>query len=346
MTRPSLIGPARVVLAVTLLAGCGAAEQSSQPSLEVGTPTPSAQPNATPSPRPTAEPTPIPAGELVLRITYARFGSHWTAISLVADGRLTFPSESGWKVQVLSPSGVARMRAEVVATGLFEESADYPLVPVPNQDIGCADGLGLTFGAAIELATDSGRAIVSWAQTNAPDGCYEPSAARDALNTLLARLESPHEWLPADVWQDEALRPYEPHGFRLVTVTQPQLASVGDVPDVSSVAWPLVNSLISFGEPVPPTLFAPTWTVRCGGVSPDEAELVEEALADAGARMSDSMPSGFASIALLGGPANESTVAVVLEVLPPGTTGCAQLDLGFLNCWQVDAIQPFYCAVP
>jgi hypothetical protein len=81
-------------------------------------------------------------------------------------------------------------------------------------------------------------------------------------------------------------------------------------------------------------------------VSPDEAERVVDALAEVGARMSDSVPSGFASATLLGDRANEETVAFILEALPPGHAGCAQLNLGFLNCWQIGAIQPFYCAVP
>jgi hypothetical protein len=121
---------------------------------------------------------------------------------------------------------------------------------------------------------------------------------------------------------------------------------VGTPPEVSSVAWPLSDSIIAFGEALPPPLFRADWNVRCGEVSSDEAGLVTDALTDAGARMSDSAPSGFASATLLGDRANDSTVAVILEALRPEQTGCAQLDLGFLNCLQIGAIQPFYCAIP
>lgn len=123
----------------------------------------------------------------MLRITYQYFGTHWTSISLVADGRMTFPSERGWKVRVLSPSGVDRVRAEAMGTGLFAATADYRLVAVPNQDIGCTDGLGLPSSAAIELVTDDSPIIVSWERASGPDGCWEATPARDELESLLGK---------------------------------------------------------------------------------------------------------------------------------------------------------------
>jgi hypothetical protein len=339
--------PILVALAVALLAGCGAAGQSAQPSASEGTQTQTAEPTRTPSP--TAEPTPnsTAAGELVLQVTYQSFGSYWRSISLVADGRMTFPSESGWKVRVLSPSGVDRVRMEAIGTGLFAETADYPL-PAPNQDnINCPEsGLAFIPSTAIELVTDDGPVIVSWQRASGFDGCWEPNIARDALESLLAKLESPVDWLPADAWQDPTLRPYESHSYRLITIAQPRLQDVGDVAEASSVSWPLADSLTTFGEAFTPRVYAESWTVRCGVVSPDEAELVTDALTDAGATMTDSSPSGFASVTLLGDRPRNEMVAVILEALPVGMNGCAQLELEFLNCWQVGAIQPFYCAVP
>jgi len=282
----------------------------------------------------------------VLRVTYQYFGSSWTSISMVADGRMTWPSETGWKVRVLSPSGVDRVRTEAMGTGLFAETADYRLVPVPNQDINCTDGLGLTSSAAIELVTENGPIIVSWQRAGGPDGCWEATTARDALESLLGKLESPVEWLAADAWQDPTLRPYEAHSYRLITIAQPRLQDVGDVPEASSVSWALADSLTTFGQTFTPRLYAESWTVRCGVVSPDEAELVVAALTDTGATMTDSSPSGFASVTLLGDRPRNATVAVILEALPVGTSGCALLELEFLNCWQVGTIQPFYCAIP
>jgi hypothetical protein len=309
--------------------------------------TQSAEP--TPTPSPTAEPTPDPmsAGELVLKATHEYFfGSPWTSISLVADGRMTFPSDGGWKVRVLSPSGVDRVRTEAAATGLFSETADYRLVPVPNQDINCTDGLGLTSSAAIELVTDEGPVIVTWQRPSGPEGCWESTTTLEAMESLLAKLESPNDWLPLDAWQDPTLKPYESHGYRMITIAQPRLQDVGNVPEASSVSWPLADSLTTFGEALTPRLYAESWTVRCGVVNPDEARRVQSALTDAGATMSDSSPPGFASVALLGARADNATVAVILESLPVGISGCAQLELRFLNCWQVGAIQPFSCAVP
>jgi hypothetical protein len=337
--------PILVALAVALLAGCSAAGQSAQPSASEGSQTQTAEP--TPTSTPTAEPTPNPmsAGELVLQVTHQSFASYWTSISMVADGRMTFPSENGWQVRVLSPSGVDRVRTEAIGTGLFGETADYRLVPVPNQDIACNEGLGLYFSAAIELVTDNGPVIVSWQRASGSDGCWEPNTARDAFESLLGKLESPVEWLPSDAWQDPTLRPYESHSYRLITIAQLRLQDVGDVPEASSVSWPLADSLTTFGEAVTPRVYAESWTVRCGVVSPDEAERVTNALTDAGATMADSSPSGFASVTLLDHPPRNETVAVILEALPVGMSGCAQLELEFLNCWQVGVIQPFYCAV-
>jgi hypothetical protein len=282
----------------------------------------------------------------VLRVTYQYFGSHWTSISLVTDGRMTFPSETGWKVRVLSSSGLDRVHAEATGTGLFAKTADYRLVPVPNQDINCTDGLGLTWSAAIELVTEEGPVVVSWQRASGPEGCWQSTTALEALESLLAKLESPDGWLPADAWQDQTLRPYEPHSYRLITIAQPRLQEAGTMPEASSVSWPLADSLTTFGEAFTPRVYAESWTVRCGVVSPDEAEGVQAALTDAGATMSDSSPSGFASGALLGDRARNATVAIVLEALPVGMSGCALLELEFLNCWQVGAIQPFYCAIP
>jgi hypothetical protein len=81
-------------------------------------------------------------------------------------------------------------------------------------------------------------------------------------------------------------------------------------------------------------------------VTADEANQVVDAIRAAGGRFSDSIPNGFASATLLSDGPNESTVAVILEAMRPDQTDCEGLNLGFVNCWQVIGVQPFYCAMP
>lgn len=281
-----------------------------------------------------------------MRISHQYFSSHWTQTSLVEDGRLTSPTETGWQVQVLSPAGVERVRGEILATGLFDGNADLPLVPVPGQEQGCGDGLGLTFQATIELSTDAGLITVSWGQTNTPEGCYETSPASDALDALLGRLESLDEWLPAGAWEDRIARPYQPHGYGLVTIGQPWHESFGNPPDAGTIDWPLAGTLLTYGDSRPPLPFAVEWSIRCGPVTADEADQVVDAIRAVGARFSDSSPTGFASATLLSDGLNERTVAVILEAMRPDQTDCEGLNLGFVNCWQVGGVQPFFCAVP
>src|SRR5688500_8166185 len=148
-----------------LISGCaGQPTPSSAPSGSAGpTSSPEQSPTASPSPKP--EPTLDQPAELVLRISYERFADHWTSTSLVDDGRLTTPSDSGWVVRILSAAGVERVRNEILDTGLFSESFDLPLEPTGAAPE-CFDGIGQIFGASIEVVTDGPPVAVSWEMTN------------------------------------------------------------------------------------------------------------------------------------------------------------------------------------
>jgi hypothetical protein len=281
----------------------------------------------------------------VLRISQAHFADHWTSTSLVTDGRLTTPSNSGWVVRILSPVGVERVRNEVLDTGLFSESFDLPL-ELTSDAVECTDGIGLTFGAEIEIVTDGTPVAVSWERTGLPKECFEPSAERDVLNALLERLTSLGKWLPVDAWEDQVPRPLEVDTFRLITVSQPHRPDLGDVPGTATVEWPLTDRLLTFGEPMAPPPFVPQYQLRCGVVTSQEREMVADALTDAGADVVDSTPSGFASIAVLDDPNHDATVAIILEALPPDRGSCEDVNLGFLNCWDFGGVAIFYCAMP
>jgi len=339
------------IAALALLAACTAGQTSPAPSIE-GTaqatpsePAPSPQPTATVSPSPSPQPTPQPPAELVLRISHRQWGFQWST-SLVADGRLTSPSETGYQVRVLSLIGIDRVRSEILSTGLFDESADVPLVLLPDADPGCTPELGGIFAATIELAADAGDVSVSWDRRyDWPPDCYEPSAARDGLEALLARLESLHEWLPPEAWRDATPRAYEPHGFRMFTIAQPWRDDAGQPPELETVAWPLGGTLTSYGTALAPPPWVDSSTVRCAAVTAGEATSVVDALADGGAVWTDSTPNGYASATYLGDRSNGLTVALVLQALRPDENSCGAPDLWLLNCWEVGGVYLFYCHV-
>lgn len=335
--------------AVLAVSGCSAGSPAATSSTAPATPSePASTPQATPTLLPSASPraTPQPLAALVLRITHDYFGSQWTTTSLVADGRLTSPAESGYQVRVLSPIGIDRVRSEILGTGLFEESATVPLVLVADADPGCTDGLGLSWGVTIELATNAGGVNVSWEEARAERACYEPSAQRDGLEALLVRLESMEEWLPSEAWSDATARAYQPHGYRMFTIALPWQNEVGQPPDLATVEWPLTGTLTSYGTGLALPPWRDSWTMRCAAVTGGEAILVVDALADAGAAMTDSTPSGYASATYLGDRSNGLTIALVLEALRPDETDCGNPDLGFLNCWSVGGVNLFDCAMP
>ena len=326
-----------------LVAGCAGQPSASSAPTGSAVVTASPEPSPTASPSPTPEPTPDPPAELVLRISHTSFADHWRSTSLVDDGRLTTPSDNGWLVRILSPSGVERVRNEVLDTGLFSESSDLPLEPMSDAPE-CFDGIGLVFGATIEVVAGGSPVAVSWERTNVPEGCYVPSAERDTLDALLERLTSLGSWLPADAWQEQARRPLEVETFRLITVSQPRRSDLGALSDIATVDWPLNEGLPTFGEEIPFQI-DPRWDVRCGVVTSQEREIAADALTDAGADMADSSPPGFASLALFEDPEHDATVAVILEALPPDRDSCEDVDLGFLNCWTVGPAPIFYCAI-
>jgi hypothetical protein len=145
-----------VIATAALVSACAAGQASLAPSAPE---TPRTTPSATPSPpathsdAPSAVPTQstptLPeAGDVVLTISHDYVGDAWSTTSLVADGRLTSPSDTGWQVRVLAPEGVERVRAEVLATGLFSENLVIPTEVVLGAGPECAAGDGMASSSA------------------------------------------------------------------------------------------------------------------------------------------------------------------------------------------------------
>ena len=341
------------VIATVLLTACAPSQASSEDGAPSGsaqtaaTATLSLEPSATltPSPSPSAGQTPA-AADAVLTNSWS--GNAWLTTSLVADGRLTRPSDQGWQVRVLSPSGIDEMVAAVVSTGLFDRNHHIPLELQPGREpAGCVPELGGFTTRTIELTPADEPIRVSWIQAIGPADCYVPSPERDTLEALSARLVAPEDWLPGSAWTDPISRPLESSSFRLVVVFQREVDELQSLPDLRAVDWPFTATPREFGDPLAEPSVWPNRTERCGVIDRDEAARVREAFADVGAVTTESYPEGYASAFLVADRARDGVAAVVLEALRPEERGCQdnRNALQMLNCWQVDAVSPFDCAV-
>src|SRR5690606_3269709 len=112
----------------------------------------------------------------------------------------------------------------------------------------CSYDLGGSRLATIELISNARPVSVSWERADFPAECYEPSAERDALEGLLARLEALESWLPADAWADLAVEPYEPHGYRMFIIFGASSDDFPSLPDLGTVDWPFEGALREFAE--------------------------------------------------------------------------------------------------
>jgi hypothetical protein len=362
LRRPFIVG---IGLTVAVLAGIGVAVGVSYVrDVEVATtthspPLPTASPVATASPTPdsTGEPSPRPSpaavvtvepsatadpspaadpavGELVYRLTpYVEFFSLVTT-SLVADGRLVTMRagqlEDGalWlEERRLTERGIALVRDEIQATGLFTESGAYVAIPLPGHELPGRGGSGYTMEAGIP----HGDVRVAWSSVDSDEPDWaEPSPERERLGVLAERLITLDDWLPREAWADPAPRPYLPTRYRLITIAQTWGGEMSDLPpDVSGVIWPLGGSLLTYGEPLPGSV--PEYLQRCAVITADEAQRVVDALAVAGAPLVTPLGERFVTGADLGDRATVRAVDVVLVALHPYQTDCD--DAGVPYAW-------------
>jgi hypothetical protein len=158
------------------------------------------------------------------------------------------------------------------------------------------------------------------------------------MEALLAALETPVAWLPPEAWTDSTARPYDPHGYRLITIAAQMPQGWGQLP--------AVGSLTTFGDEVAAVAWPESRSVRCGVVSAIDAGSLSVVLANGGAAMTPSSPAGYASATLLHDAAQEQLVVLVLEALRPDERDCIGMDLRIINCWEIGGIEPFGCAMP
>lgn len=315
-------------LAVAVLAGL----PGGQPSLTAG---PSALASAEPSS--TAEPTPAigcesahESGTLALRIeAIGETGRTWV-ISIYDDGRVLTPgttppeiSDEEWMVvRFLTEAGVETLVSEVVDTGLFETSAQYPLVPLPGVE---PPGRGAS-GYSVTVARRSVQVVVGWTSVFADDATYyEPSPEREALDALAAHLVDFAAWLPTEAWASTEQCDYQAQRFLVFVEAQAWGGSLDELPvDIADIDWPLGGEILAWGEEIDVSSAFPGYVLRCGEVSRDDAATLGDSLR--AARDEPYLNGGLDTAGYvelrLGDRAETRVVSVYIEPLMPDESGC------------------------
>jgi hypothetical protein len=197
---------------------------------------------------------------------------------LTDDGRVITLDASGQLLQrKLTPTGSATLLLQAIQTGFFDKDASYPRVPVPGTT---PPGRGPTF--LILLVANAGREVrVSFEPTGQPDDeQYQKSTTREKL-TALARGYEDLSWIPANHWAESRTQLYQPAFQRLFILAEPNLAPVPGISPDSDAIWPFLTPIDAVGAPMTGTLW------RCAVLIDDDARLLSDALARAGAARRD-----------------------------------------------------------
>lgn len=282
--------------------------------------TPSPAPTATPSPSATAEAGP---GEPLMSFTPACDVTPPVlvpATTVMEDGRVVWQAEDRRHlVRRLTSHGLAQLREEVRATGLFTASATYELerrpgTPEPPGHGVCVWSFAWSDGDAPTVEVRS----VQWLGDEEEAAYYEPSPERETLDALAERLREP-ERIDEDAWAEPVAAPYEPHAYLvLAALSVPQLATEG-APDLDEVAWPFESAPDAFGTP---TGGQPAY--RCGVADAGQVRELADQLAAAGLEQFSGAPSG--ATVLLPWVARDASVDVsIWPVMPDGRPTCESI---------------------
>lgn len=298
-----------------------------------------------PSETPSVAPSPVAgcddesisaAGTLVLRLEhFTETGRDWV-ISVYDDGRILTPglapyelSDEAWMiVRRLTADGVEALVNEVVATGLFEESASYNPVPLPGVEPPGRGGAGFS----VTLAEGAGAIEVRWTSMFPDDATYyEPSPEREQLDAMAAHLVTFDEWLTEADWVSDEPCPYLPQASEVIVQSpQPWGGSLDQLPaDVADVEWPLGGDILGWGEPFSVQGSNPDIDGRCGGVSRDEAQMLVTDLQSAGAEtMGGELDLDPYVWMRLGYRAEAQFIDVWVEALLPDEAACVNPQPG------------------
>jgi hypothetical protein len=345
-----------MVLVLALSACQGSLATSADPS-ELSDPTlkptglPSPDPTATPSPQASEpmdpnDPAPVDAivGELVVRFETSGLSRGYPG-TLVADGRLTIPTASGYVQQRMTPVGVSVVTERMLQSGLFDKDTALAQPLYPDHDPICGEGLGQYAYHSIELWQDGAPTTLTWFTYLLSEfHCYEPSPRVDAANQLLHDLSAAARWLPPDVWADRVLRTYSPAWYRLSTVAQPWPSDAAPAPLVDDVDWPLADTLLSFGERHDIRPYAPHVS-RCAVIGNDDADAVTDALTSAGAQFNTPGNPKIMRGTYLHEDSRREMIVVILEPMRPEEDTCDPSPLRDGICWMMGGIDVFGCPI-
>lgn len=242
-------------------------------------------------------------------------------VSLHADGRLIASAVQNdflvLRVQRLTPDGVALVRDQIAATGLFGVeaplSARYQPVLLPGAQLGARGGYGerLTVGRGGSTVTVDFSPIFG---TEA--ALFEPSPEIDRLQALADRLLAPGDWLPVTAWAAPEPRLYEAARFRVTAIEhgagmpRPSLT-------LRDLSWPISTSFAD----LPAARDPGGRLVRCAAFTRDEAV---DFLGSLSAALND--PGLTLAAARISMPIFEEESAIghdlTIEALFPDEAGC------------------------
>jgi hypothetical protein len=343
------------VVALAILVGLAAtniipiAKPNSTPTPSRAAPSASVDASESPSASPVPSPTPSPpqaalypactgmdeAAPLALRIeSFSHTGRDWL-ISVYDDGRVLTPgltygdwvadaNDGAWMLaRRLAQGGIAQLLENVRATGLFSESASYGAVSLPNVE---PPGRGNN-GYRITIGSGADAVVVSWVSMYPDDAeYYEPSAEREVLDALGARMIAFDTWLADAAWAERDPCTVQALRFRVFIDAQPYGGYLAELPpDMTDVPWPLSGEILGWGTDVGyQAPDEPYHIERCGIVQRADASRLADELRDAGALDPFSFPA-----TLDGGPyieldlgdrdANRIIQIFVQPVLPDDT---------------------------
>ena len=253
--RGAAVARAHALIVLMVLAGACVPVVSMPPTAP---PTPLATPILpTPVPTPVRSDAPSPspvAGDvrLVIRLSSC---SHTCGpepgTSIYDDGRVIWADPFLRPLEGrLTPAALQRVRDELAATGILEESGGYPAQlrpgaePVPR---------GLT-QHRFERDLDAGRVVVTSGDTgdfvDEPDLWVIPSEMT-VLTNLAQRLRDPLAWLRPEAFL-EPPSPYQAERYIVVIDLFPDVGADGLDVDVDDVAWPIGTPIETAGVPFDP----------------------------------------------------------------------------------------------
>jgi hypothetical protein len=233
-------------------------------------------------------------GELVVGIGFGHTAGDAERFSLrlYADGRViwqrlgggtgVYDSSTGLIEQRLTPEGVELVRAEVLASGLFDH--DRELLTTPDLYYG---GIEVLDGDRLVHLTwgDAG-----FEQGSTPIPTTPTPAIMDAVQGLDARLENLRSWLPASAWEQQEMRAFVPSRYSVCYSGQDE--SMERLRILQLLPAPAADSLRTldtttgeFGGSRGPVTF---W---CSVVTTEVARELGQILEDAGAVAQSNDPS-------------------------------------------------------